>query len=258
MEQLNEMDDIISENCSEFNRKLVVENLETLASHDGLINTNGMWQVKRKFFPKTQSQLSVGKKNLHGHIITNSEELKSLNLETYKHRLRHRPICKDLLKLKELKEMLFERRIRLAKLRKSPQWDLFKLRKVLKNLKNNKARDPHGYVFEIFKPGVIGKDLEKSLLLLFNKIKKDIEIPKFMEDANITTIYKGKRNKLDLLNDRGIFLVSKIKSILIKMLYNETYEILDENLSDSNIGARKAMSVRNHIFIINGNINEVI
>ena len=36
------------------------------------------------------------------------------------------------------------------------------------------------------------------------------------------------------------------------------YDILDINMSDSKIGARKGKSVRKHIFIINGVIHEVL
>ena len=36
------------------------------------------------------------------------------------------------------------------------------------------------------------------------------------------------------------------------------YDTLDENMSDSNVGGRKGKSIRNHVFIINGIINDVI
>ena len=113
-------------------------------------------------------------------------------------------------------------------------------------------------VNELFKPGVIGEDLQNSLVLLFNKIKDTAEFPKLMEFANITSIYKGKGEKVDLENDRGIFIVSILRSIFMKLLYNDNYDIVDMNMSDSNIGARKGRSVRNHIFIINGIIHDVL
>ena len=42
----------------------------------------------------------------------------------------------------------------------------------------------------------------------------------------------------------------------MKMTYNDKYNIVDENMSDSNMGARKGKNIRNHIFILNGVINE--
>ena len=42
------------------------------------------------------------------------------------------------------------------------------------------------------------------------------------------------------------------------MIYNDKYDIVDESMSDSNVGARKKKNIRNHIFILNGLINESI
>ena len=41
----------------------------------------------------------------------------------------------------------------------------------LSNLKLNKSRDNDGYLNEIFKDGVIGDNMKKSLLIMMNKIK---------------------------------------------------------------------------------------
>ena len=37
-----------------------------------------------------------------------------------------------------------------------------------------------------------------------------------------------------------------------KEIYNRKYEMIDANMTDSNIGARKNKSCRNHIWIVNG------
>ena len=164
--ELNDVEKVISDSCAEDNLKLVVENFGHLSSTDGSVNTNGIWKLKKRIFPKHCKSLPVSKKDAKGRI-----ELKSLYLQTYKHRLRHRPIAKDLRNLKNLKEKLFKKRLKLSKLRKSPKWNKKELETVLKKLKKNKSRDPHGMVNDIFKTGVIGKDLQDSLLLLFNRIK---------------------------------------------------------------------------------------
>ena len=44
----------------------------------------------------------------------------------------------------------------------------------------------------------------------------------------------------------------------MKLVYKDKYDIVDKNMSDSNVGARKNKNVRNHIFVINGVINDVI
>ena len=78
-------------------------------------------------------------------------------------------------------------------------------------MKKNKGRDPHGFINELFRPGVIGNDLKKSLLMLLNRIKMELSIPAFMQFVNIVAIYKGKGEKSDLENDRGIFILNLIR-----------------------------------------------
>ena len=47
------------------------------------------------------------------------------------------------------------------------------LETVLNDLKRNKSRDHDGLINEIFKMDVIGDDLQKSLLSIFIKLKKE-------------------------------------------------------------------------------------
>jgi hypothetical protein len=42
------------------------------------------------------------------------------------------------------------------------------------------------------------------------------------------------------------------------MIYQDKYDIIEENMSDSNIGARKRKNIRNHIFIVNSIIHDVL
>ena len=104
----------------------------------------------------------------------------------------------------------------MSSLTKSSPWTEKDLDRVLSKLKNDKSRDPHSLIREIFKPGVIGKDLKKSMVILFNKVKLDLEFPVFMELADIISIFKGKGDRLDLNSDRGIFIVNIFRCILMK------------------------------------------
>ena len=44
----------------------------------------------------------------------------------------------------------------------------------------------------------------------------------------------------------------------MKLVYQDKYDIIDDSMSDSQIGARKKKNIRNHIFLLNGIINEAI
>ena len=78
-----------------------------------------------------------------------------------------------------------------------------------------------------------------------------------MNIANITTVPK-KGSKLKLENERGIFRLSVLRSILMRLIYNDKYDIIDQNMSDNQMGARKKKGCRQNIFIINGIIHDVM
>ena len=53
----------------------------------------------------------------------------------------------------------------------------------------------YGWINELFKDGVAGKNLKFSLLHIVNKIKEENHIPDFVRLADVSTIYKGKGSK---------------------------------------------------------------
>ena len=79
-----------------------------------------------------------------------------------------------------------------------------------------------------------------------------------MRLADISTIYKGKGSKKELINERGIFVVTILRSILMKLIYFDYYLLLDQSMSDSQIGARKGKNIRNHLWIVHGVISDVL
>ena len=153
--------------------------------------------------------------------------------------MRNRPIKEDLEFMKIMKDKLFETRIELANETTTQPWKMVHLEAVLKALKKNKARDPNGWVNELFQDGVIGDNLKLSLLHIFNKIKEVNHIPEFIRMADVSTIYKGRGPKTELVNERGIFVVPILRNILMRLIYMDYYPILEKSMSDSQIGARK-------------------
>ena len=238
------------------NRDKVKKHLEELTVEDKL-NHTGFWKLKRKLCPRSQEQPSA-KRDSVGNIVTAPQALKNLYLETYRKRLSHREMKIDFHDLLHLKTQLWVSRLNHMKGLKSLPWTMRQLETVLKSLKNNKSRDPNGMLNELFKEGIIGSDLKIALLHLFNGIKSSQIIPEFMKLSNITSLYKNKGSRSDLENDRGIFILTVLRKILDKLLYNDNYDSIDQNMSESNIGARKRRNIRDHLFVIYGIINSVL
>ena len=224
---------------------------------NGSVSVKEMWNLKKKLWPKHKESIPTGKINHFGKLVTGPEEIKALLHKEYKERLRPRPIHPNLKHIEEIKNKSFEVKLEDAKKHKSPDWTMGDLENVLKSVNQNKARDPHGLNRSIFHISCIGDNLKESLLILFNKIKKEGEIPTFMKSATISTIPKSG-SKLLLKNERGIFVLSAIRTLLMRMLYNTKYETISSNMSFSNVGGRKHMSSINHIFVINGTMHETL
>ena len=99
--------------------------------------------------------------------------------------------------------------------------------------------------------------MKLSVLVIMNKMKEQICIPDALKMANITILHKRKC-KLDLKNWRGVFVSSVLRNILMKLIHERTYSKIDKNMTDSQIGARRNKSVRNHIFVLNSIISDVL
>ena len=76
--------------------------------------------------------------------------------------------------------------------------------------------------------------------------------PYWEQFPNLAVFFFEGFPKKDLNNDRGIFKLSILRTILDKLIYFDKIEEIDKNMSDSQIGARKNKNIRNHLFMIYG------
>ena len=253
---IKDLEEKISSIETEENRKKIMNNFKYFSENPESIQMSRMWKLLKKIWPKFNSQ-STAKKNHKGDIISNPNALKLLLAKEYKERLRMRPVKPEMKPLMMMKKKIFEMKMKLASNKKSPEWSIKDLDNALTKLKNNKSRDFEGYSNDIFKQNVIGKNLKTSLLVMFNKLKEANLIPKFFNCANITTVPK-KGSRLILANERGIFRVSVIRSIIMNMIYESNYSEIDKKISDCQMGGRRQKSCKNNIFIINGIIHDLM
>ena len=215
-----------------------------------------MWSEMRKAFPKKTQPLPTGVKNLIGKVITNPDEKKQVTLKHFENRMRKREVKDNVKESIDTSEKVFNMRVNETTNNKSPVFTMKELDTDLQKLKTGISKDPDSYIYELFKENTIGSDLKQSLLLMMNKIKQQMRVPEALRNASITILHKRKC-KLDLNNWRGIFVTSVIRGILMKLVYERTYKIVNENMSDAQIGARKGKSVRNHLFVLNSIISDV-
>ena len=255
-DSLEKIDEKISNMCADKNKKIVNDYLGKTGDIIEGYNQAKTWGLTKKLSPKNSFDPPCAKRDKNGYLVTEKEALEKLYIETYTERLKPNEVREGFSELKIMKEYLFQINHKIAKARPSNDWKLEDLEKSLKTFKNNKSRDEHGHTYEIFK--YCGRDLKMSLLKLLNKVKQSQTYPTIFRSSNISSIWKKKGDRSSLDNDRGIFCVNKIRSILDKLIYNDYYDTIDNNMSCSNIGGRKNRNIREHIFIINGIMNDVV
>ena len=220
------------------------------------MNSKTLWQLKKRLCPNSRSP-PTATKDSNGDLITDDEALKDRALEVFEKRLEGNEMEESLTDLESDTNKLCKLRLKLSKMNKTRPWDVEDLKLALKGLAKDKARDADGYANELFAIKVAGDDLLLAVLKLLNCIKDRQQFPKSFEKCNITPLHKSK-SKNDFENYRGVFRVSVLRSILDRLLYMDSYETIDENLTDANVGARKERSVRDNIFVISAVTNSVL
>ena len=106
-----------------------------------------MWKIKQRVCPKSIDSTVTAKINSEGQLITSRTGLLNLYKTEYQSRLRHRQIEPRYEQLMKYKETLFNLRLSLSKLCKTPDWTQHELSKVLRSLKVNKSRDSEGFIY---------------------------------------------------------------------------------------------------------------
>ena len=251
------LDKEIAEKEAEQNRKIIIDNFKQFSDNPERINMQQMWKQMRKLWPKTNAILPTAKRNNRGKIVFSPRDIKRVLSKEYKDRLRSRPARPDLRSIRKQRKLIFKKKMKLASSSESKLWTMEDLEKALSDLKNNKSRDSEGLINELFKPNVIGANLKQSFLVMFNKVKTKKMIPLFLNFTNITTVPKSG-SIIEPINERGIFRVSVVRYILMRLIYNSKYADIDRNMSDCQMGARKNKGCKNNIFIINALIHDVL
>ena len=223
----------------------------------GRIDAQKFWKINKKLFPRSRDpQVAILDKR--SNLVKTDKAIENRVLEFYTERLEPNEINKHLKSYEEAVNKLCEARLKLTAINKTEPWNMDDIKEAVKHLDNDKSRDAHGWANELFKDGVAGTDLKLAVLKLMNLIKETQKYPEALELCNITSIYKHKGSHKDMNNYRGVFRVSVLRSILDRLIYNDSYHTLDENITDQNVGARKHRNIRDNIFVLGAYTNSVI
>ena len=216
-EELKNVEEELADKCAQDNYEKIVEEISGMECESGGVHPGKLWKLRKSLCPKSRDP-PTAMLDEHGNLVTSPSVIENLALDTYKKRLDNRPMKDSLEHIRTEKEELCKKRLEYARNNKTKPWTNEDLQRVLKYLKKNKSRDPHGYANEIFHPEVAGDDLQYAIILMMNRMKMEQVFPECLELCNISSIYKKKGCRNCFENYRGIFRVSIFRSILDRLI----------------------------------------
>ena len=91
---------------------------------------------------------------------------------------------------------------------------------------------------------------------MMNRIKFELLVPESLKLSNVSTIYKGKGSKREVINLRGIFKLPIVRNILDRLIYFQDQEVLNKNMGPHQVGNQKGRSIRDHALVVHAVIND--
>ena len=235
-------------------KKIIDDNQNSLQK-DGTFSLNDAWKLKKKIFPRS-SDAPFAVLDSNGNMVTEYENILDVMKEEFKFRLRNREINPELTQLKDLKQYLCELRLEITKRSDYKKWTLKQLKAAITKLKANKCRDPHGHINEVYRN--LGDDGLVSLLELLNRVKETLLIPSKLNLSNVSTIYKGKGSKQDVVNLRGIFKLPIVRNLLDRLVYFDEQDQIGPQMGQYQVGNQKGRNIRDHTLVIHAVVNEAL
>jgi hypothetical protein len=254
--QLKSVEEKLADLCANENYRKVKDEVRNINSDEGGFHAGKFWKLKKKLCPRNNDP-PTALQDEHGNLVTSAQGVKKLTLKHIQHVLRNRVMKDDLKNIQIDQEIKCQERIQMASKNKSSPWNMDDLKVVLNYLKRDKSRDPHGHANELFRCDVLGDGLMKVILYIMNRIKSELKIPEELCLCNVSCLWKGKGQRNDLNNHRGIFRTTVLRNILDRLIYNDIYPIVDGNLTDCNVGSRKGRNIRDNLFVLNAILNSV-
>ena len=233
-------------------KKIINENMSHLLK-DGSFSFNDAWKLKKKMFPMCRDA-PFAVYDTNENLVTDYAGILNVMKVEFTFRLRNRIINKEYEELKELKEYLCSLRLQISKSANYEKWTIKQLYCAINKLKNNKCKDPHGHINELYKN--MGIDGVISLLDMLNFIKEDLLIPTHLNLSNVSTIYKGKGSKQTVVNLRGIFKLPIVRNILDRLICFDEQEHVGKSMGQFQVGNQKDRNIRDHSLIVHAIVND--
>ena len=206
----------------------------------------GYWKLKRSVSRKSPLKLtSVMRPD--GIEVTGEDMIKNEFRKEFECRLRNRSPHKEWESYTRNVNETLKIIMKLCETQEIPDFSIEELKNAIKKLKAGKSPGYDGLPAEIFI--YAGSGLLQALLLVLNKVKQTKVIPDEWNWVTITTIYKNRGSKKELVNYRGIFLTLIVTKIFENLLKSRMTDQLQKvNLHQA--GSRSMRGPPDNLFLL--------
>ena len=127
------------------------------------------------------------------------------------------------------------------------------IEKSIRELKKKNTCDSQGWNNKMLLNS--GKDVENSLQIILNEIDQYGIIPNEWTEVIIKSISKGKGDKRDVQNRRGLFITNIVSKVYEKIKLEKNNDKLNKGISKYQCGGKKQRSAMDHIMTLNAIID---
>ena len=237
---------ILAEEQKQYSNK-VSATVENLRKEGGGMNETTFWEFKKKLERRKEEHPHTIR-NENGETVETSEEIKEAYKTFYEKLFEQKKPTTHEEKTAEERVTSEIKKIREAAETQTPlEIEKEEVEKVIKKLKNKKAKDEYGWSNVLVKKG--GEEVIVSLYMMFQRVTKNQETPEQWERMRIKSLFKNKGSRMDLKNRRGIFITNTISKIYEKVLLSKFEADLQINEFQSG-GRKKRSTVDNWVILI--------
>ena len=128
--EFEKLESLLAEKYAEEYVKKIYERIGGTDSEDGEISNGKVWKLKKDLFPRKRDPPTAMIDPESGNLLTEAEKIENAAVNVYKERLKNKPMDTNLEHVKDAKEALCAKRLKVAKLTKTPAWNMAELEKV--------------------------------------------------------------------------------------------------------------------------------
>lgn len=216
---------------------------------DKVIGSNAFWEFKKRMDGKRKIENVTAMLDKKGNLKTSEQDIRNIFHDFYSSLFE----TNEITEAKEMDNEIFNLIENIKSTKYSEEITINEITDCITKIKKKKTKDIQGWSNEILINS--GKDITKSLSILFNQVDSKTIVPKEWKDLKVISIYKNKGKRNEMENRRGLFITNTISKLYEKIKLKKVENKIISQTSKYQCGGIKGKSTVDHIMTLNAIID---